>query len=404
MKNNEFDKKVKEMFDEFKEDYDPTSWDSFEKKLDSQGEVDDLIKSSLESHQEPFNEEHWDLLVILKDINSTHHTIQKSTNFIVESVIENEPTNTAGLVSNLSEDLISSPSVKAEPLSAAKNLPLPIIESSTVIGTFNSNEPVVSLVSAEEVYNLPTLNIESLILTDSKFGLSSDPELSVEDDGNGFWIGIVAGPDVNFINSPFDLNLVKNPIRSQSGSLTLGLTISKDFGLVEMSTGLMYSNKNYFPRRIREFVPSLNQKYLETNLISLEFEQYQIPLLANMHTRRIGGWSMFGTLGIGINMISRTSYNIQTQVRSFASAPSVSNGLEIDLLELERGALQGGNFGSNIYMSGVAGFGFEKRFKNKFAISGATTYQHSISNEINPVINRAQQLQFNLGAKVNLNK
>ena len=465
MENKEFDKKVQELISDFRESYDPSSWDSFERKLDSEQEMDDMIKSSLESHKEPFNEEHWELLtteitrrrnrtivkrtaevvIILLLILTTHNFLQIKGDKSREEIHLAQIGFDYALINNNSNqtidfsEIIEKPFTEMNLTSVEQDLEYTnTIENST----FSSESEVVSsgftainelksetidvqpikplteaVTSLDEVKDAVTKTtsgfssvslrpILPLELQQFDLGLIESPSLIEQDESRGLWIGVVAGSDVNFINSPFDLNLLKNPIRSQSGALSYGVTVSKEFGLVEFSTGILFSNKNYFPQRIKEFVPSLNQKYLETSLISLEFDQYQIPLLANFHTRRMGGWSMFGTLGFSANIITKTLYDVETQVRSFSSfaaGPSVSNGLEIDLLELPRGALEDGGFGSNVYISGIAGLGIERRFKNKFGLTAQVNYQRSISSEINPVINRTQLLGFTLGAKFNLN-
>jgi hypothetical protein len=452
MEKKEFDKKVQDLMAGFKEEYDPNSWNSFEKKLQFEEEMDELIKQSMESYEEPFNEEHWEILtqeihrrkvrnivkrtseviIILLLIMTTHNLLQfksdkndRSRDYIHLTALEDsypQISNHIDFASIKNEVSLES----SDPNSAISGTfsaeeydhgnPRDIIMTSksdvpnyaksrlrkqgfTGIQQGSSKTEVIPQYSALTSLKINPLNIESnptdapnmvFLLADSR-------------NENGLWLSFVAGPDVNFVNSPFDLNLLKSPIQSQSGTMTFGATISKDIGLFEITTGLLYSSKNYFPFRIREFVPSINQRYLETSLRSLEFDQIQIPLLVNLHTRRSSGWSMYGTLGLGVNVIVDTKYDIETQVRSFLAAPTSSTGVErLNLSELPRGAFQSGTFGNNVFASAIAGFGIEKRINNMYGFTLLTTYQRSLSKEINPVINRTQQLSMSLGVKVNL--
>ena len=83
MENKEFDKKVQEMISDLKENYDPSSWDSFEKKLDSEQEMDDMIKSSLESHEEPFNEAHWEILTAEMARRRHRAIVKRTAEFVI---------------------------------------------------------------------------------------------------------------------------------------------------------------------------------------------------------------------------------------------------------------------------------------------------------------------------------
>ena len=452
MKKQDFDKRVQELIAGLKEDYDPKSWDSFEKKLQFEEEMDELIKSSMESYEEPFNEKHWELLTeeihrrkvrsIIKRVSEVIIILlllMTAHNFIQYKGDNNQGRKHIDLIA-LNADypqLINHIDLSQDPsfYQAIENSELKtsiVTNQKTTKGLIEeSNDQTISLGDSRDFYKeskvitgqpilispnneineysttpyIATLALNNLNIENDKLrSPSQDIALAQNEPTNGFWVGLVAGPDVNFVNSPFDLNLLKNPIQSQSGSMTIGATLSKDIGLFEISTGLLYSNKNYFPNRIREFVPSINQKYLETSLRSLEFEQIKIPLMVNLHTPRSSGWSMYGTIGIGANIITKTQYDIETQVRSFSAAPSSSSGVEdLNLRELPRGAFQSGTFGNNVYLSAMAGFGIEKRINNKLGFSLLTTYQRSLSKEINPVINRTQQLSMSLGIKLNLN-
>tara|TARA_B100000497_G_C7693245_1_gene422243 strand:+ start:1749 stop:3113 length:1365 start_codon:yes stop_codon:yes gene_type:complete len=453
MEKKDFDKKVQELMAGFEEEYDPKSWNSFEKKLQFEEEMDELIRSSMESYEEPFNEEHWELLtheiqrrrvraivkrtsevvIILLLIMTAHNFLQfkgdsnsRSRDFIhltalTESFpqINNKPNN--GITRDISgrEEISIQKYLEVSKFDDFKVIndlkteqrPSYLLDEKQSIKDFVSTQKGISENTGNtsigkisiQINEVVKLQIQTLSLENPVFELADSPLLQEVKNENGLWLGFVAGPDVNFINSPFDLNLLRSPIQSQSGTLTFGATLLKDIGLFELATAVLYSKKNYSPFRIREFVPSINQRYLETSLRSLEFEQIQIPLLVNIHSGRTSGWSMYGTVGLGFNIITNTLYDIETQVRSFSAAPTSSKGVEnLNLRELPRGAFQAGTFGNNIYASAIAGFGIEKRIGNQYAFTLRTTYQRSLSKEINPVINRTQQIGMSLGVKVNL--
>jgi hypothetical protein len=472
MEKKEFDKKVQELLTDFKENYDPQSWDSFEEKLSMEEELDSLIKNSVEDHKEPFNEHHWELLteeiqrrkirtiikrsaevlIILLLILTTQNFLQlknsinsNSREKVIIAQLDFDIPQLRNQVSfDVSQLMDLSNGVNVE-LNLSNTLPFDfalnssskflkeksfvslsaefvdaIIRKSALIEedvynesqTFVTNEPlsnsdVNSLIEDQittDVERIAALGISNLDLYEKSLALSSTESFAPNQyKENGLWFSVLAGADVNFINSPFDLSLLRNPIQTQSGTLSLGATISKDIGNFELMTGLIYSNKKYYPYRIREFVPSINQKYLETSLRSLEFDQIQVPLLVHYHSPRMNGLSVYGTLGLGVNVITNTFYDVETQVRSFNSAPSNSKGVEsLNLRELPRGAFQSGSYGDNVYTSGIVGFGIEKRFNNLYAFSILTSYQRSISKEINTIINRTQQLGVSTSLKVNL--
>ncbi|MEE9371473.1 MAG: hypothetical protein V3V00_00305 [Saprospiraceae bacterium] len=456
MEKKEFDKKVQELMTEFKENLDPLSWDNFEQKLQFEEEMDDLIRESMESYEEPFNEAHWQLLVneiekrkaktiikrtaeiaiIILLMLTAHNFYQYKgdSNQIKESIsiaslenewsqIENEvnitlstpPYTTIANITVAPKTQVESNNLETHKWNNfnSNNYKSGIYPDNLIVNDteslykYHSDQKMIAEGSNREkndLQGLERINIKPFnILDDHKYFMASLSLLSPGVKAKGLWIGILSGPEINFINSPFDLNLLKNPIRSQSGTFSFGVSISKDIGFIELISGLTVSNKNYFPFRIREFVPFIDQKYLETSLISLEFDQVQIPLLMNIHMPRFNGLSMYATIGLGANFITKTQYNVQTQVRSFSLVPTSSTGVEsLNLRDLPRGALQSGNLGNNVFVSAIIGFGIEKRIFNKYAFSLTSTYQRSLSKEINPVINRTQQLGFTFGMKVNI--
>ena len=466
MEKQEFDKKIQELIAGFKENYDPKSWDSFEKKLKFEEEMDALIKSSVDEHTEPFNEAHWDLLIeeiqrrkvrtivkrcsevviILLLILTTQNFIQfknfgkdKRRDIVTMAQLDvgilqldnlldfdgssfhNE--SSVGPESGIRNNRLFSSLTNENLALSEKNENETVNEQNEIVGfdiSLQDNAKVSSTSgisnilpdeligndnnTSSDLVTLDVLGIEELETSEIDLIYNSDIIVTpFKNSQNGLWVSIIAGPDVNFINSPFDLSLLSNPVQSQSGALSLGATVSRDIGNLELMSGLIFSSKNYFPYRIREFIPSLDQKYFESNLRSLEFNQVQIPLLVHYHSPRTSGMSIYGTMGLGVNVITNTYYDIETQLRSFAgTSSSTKGGQSLNLRDLPQGLFQSGSIGDNVYTSAIVGFGIEKRFNNKVAITVLTSYQRSISKEINPIINRTQQLGVTTGIKVNL--
>ena len=447
MNERNFDENIRKLLEDFQANYDPESWDSFEKKLDFEEEMDALIRDSLENYEEPFQEEHWELLIEELHRRKVRTIIKRSAEILILLLLV---FTTQNIVEQYKD---SNQQIEKEEISVAElDSPIPQlhntfkpIDLNTELSAFSLQQRSEKFIFVETIENEPRpfikiekiarnierdrMEVTSINQFDKSAGLIEvnkseaalaylskldiDPLKSKEEiasifgiskpKANGLWISLVSAADVNFINSPFDLNLIRNPIQSQSGSLGLGLGISKDFGNLEVQTGMMYSKKKYFPSRIRKFIPSVNQKFLETSLKNMNFEQVQIPLLAKFHSPRVLGVSLFGTLGVGLNVITYSVYNVRTQVRSFAAQSSIGGEFnELDLRDLPKGVLHGGSFGDNVYASGIVGFGLEKRFNSSYAFNISSTYQRSISKEINPIINRTQQLGISAALKVNL--
>ena len=461
MNKRDFDENVRKLLSDFEASYDPTSWDAFEEKLNFEEEMDALIKESMENHKEPFQEEHWELLteeinrrkirtlvkrttevaILLLLVFTTQNIVQykgsavdnSREKFFVSELETNEPqlkfqnpsvlfdfeiTNKAipgnhslqsltSLQNNTIPDGIESMQIALIPQREKDVVLKPLGKKQlnafglrenvpTLANWVESNHDIVSLTS------LPKSQIQEFAIYNSNTKSIAHDDIVTIRDQEGIWLSLITTADVNFINSPLDLNLVRNPIQSQSGSIGLGLGISKDFGNLEVQSGLIYSRKKYSPSRIRQFVPAVDQKLLETSLKNMNFEQVQIPILANFHSPRVLGVSVYATVGVGVNVITSSFYNVRTQVRSFSGQNLSSQFKELDLRDLPKGIFNGGSFDHNVYASGIIGFGIEKRFNSMYAFNIGSSYQRSITSEINPIINRTQQLGLSAALKVNL--
>ena len=70
MSLDKFDKEIKRRVELFEEDYDPSSWEILSSKMDTAGldpsstDEDFMphVKESLRKHEEPLNEEHWEIM------------------------------------------------------------------------------------------------------------------------------------------------------------------------------------------------------------------------------------------------------------------------------------------------------------------------------------------------------
>lgn len=458
MNKREFDENIRKLLSDFEDDLDPKSWDSFEKKLSFEEEMDQLIKESLDSYEEPFNEEHWELftqevarrqirttvkrtaefIIILLLLLTTQNLIQYSSghkNTAREKVFIAKLGNSIPQLYNTIEDVAVEKSFRLlsstyqedammedevlnllmaarsqdEYLKVLQSIDRPSFSGAITSAELQIESPAYVLIkpsfAKEEVVTIDQKSIASLLI-DNISPITDGLEYIVDYNagaGKGLWISVVSGAEVNFINSPFDLNLVKSPLQSQSGSLSLGFAVSQDIGRFELQTGMIYSEKQYSPSRIRKFIPSINQRYLEARLKKLEFEQVQVPFLVHFHSPRVFGMSIYGSVGVGMSIITHSFYDIKTEVRSFTGAPTIDPASEqLNLRDLPRGVLDGGKLSDNVYASGIIGFGLEKRFASRYAINISANYQHSISRDINPIINRTQQIGFGVAFKTNL--
>ena len=194
-----------------------------------------------------------------------------------------------------------------------------------------------------------------------------------------------AAQDVNLINTPFDKLYSLASYKKEALSDSYGVNISRQYGLLEIQTGLGYMYKEYQPKKVIDAYGEFGENYFEKSLNRIAYDLATIPFNIKYHGIHGKGWSAYLMAGAALNIIVNADYDIvETLVRGKPSAgrylPDVAR---LDKKPFITGIFNGDNFKNNYYATIGFGFGIEKSiFRQTSLYIQPSYFRHVLSNDI----------------------
>ena len=228
---------------------------------------------------------------------------------------------------------------------------------------------------AEREFLMPESEM-AVIIPINRTSVAKKPNL-----GLSFW----AAQDVNLINTPFDKLYSLASYKKEALSDSYGVNISRQYGLLEIQTGLGYMYKEYQPKKVIDAYGEFGENYFEKSLNRIAYDLATIPFNIKYHGIHGKGWSAYLMAGAALNIIVNADYDIvETLVRGKPSAgrylPDVAR---LDKKPFITGIFNGDNFKNNYYATIGFGFGIEKSiFRQTSLYIQPSYFRHVLSNDI----------------------
>lgn len=194
-----------------------------------------------------------------------------------------------------------------------------------------------------------------------------------------------------------------------------GLSLSADFGRLEVETGAIYAAR-YYPVGIVYVRGSLLSGLRGDELRTTELNMLSIPLHVRYDYFQHNKWRAYVLGGGSVQVAFQTNY-YTAEAPQFdflpAMPPPVTDGpaggeSEIDRIRRNgQGWFEGGNFKDNAYLTLNFGFGAERYFSERWSLFVQPVYQHSVHyfkniDGLGPNNDRINSLSVLIGTRVRL--
>ncbi len=230
-------------------------------------------------------------------------------------------------------------------------------------------------------------------------------------EGRRLRVGMVFGPDVNYVMTPYDDKFRQDPFNQYALGYSGGLTLSFQYNRWEVETGAIYSAKSYGARNTYEIQGSFFQGgYVRKGLAGSELDILRIPLNVryNMVVKR--KWNFYMLTGASVNMALERLHQFtnQTVGNSEIMASPVPGGALNLVTDLHRdpgtydGLFEGGSIFENTYLSANLGVGVERFFGGRMSIFFEPVYQQQFTRGMGPQKDQINTMSLQTGVRVNL--
>lgn len=193
-----------------------------------------------------------------------------------------------------------------------------------------------------------------------------------------------------------------------------GLSLSADFGRLEVETGAIYAAR-YYPVGIVYVRGSLLSGLRGDELRTTELNMLSVPLHIRYDYWQRNKWRAYVLGGGSVQVAFQTNY-YTAEAPQFdflpAMPPPVTDGpggeSEIDRIRRNgQGWFEGGNFKDNAYLTLNFGFGAERYFSERWSLFVQPVYQHSVHyfknvDGLGPNNDRINSLSVLIGTRVRL--
>lgn len=192
-----------------------------------------------------------------------------------------------------------------------------------------------------------------------------------------------------------------------------GLSLSADFGRLEVETGAIYAAR-YYPVGIVYVRGSLLSGLRGDELRTTELNMLSIPLHIRYDYLQHNKWRAYVLAGGAVQVAFQTNY-YTAEAPQFdflpAMPPPVTDGpgeSEIDRIRRNgQGWFEGGSFKDNAYLTVNFGFGAERYFSERWSLFVQPVYQHSVHyfkniDGLGPNNDRINSLSVLIGTRVRL--
>lgn len=340
-----------------------------------------------------------------KDLNSqlliTTQTLVQKALASVERIANNQTPSSKERTNNVSK-IKTKPSehrinnVEFPFLSTPQKTTEPIIEN-------NNNGPIALL----EVIEINALEIP--IRSTGKPNLDINYIKSPK--GNNSYISFALGPKMNLVNSPFDPIYEIDPSNTINTNFNISARIHKEFGPIELYTGLGYSNTSYVPHLVDEIYESLESQFSIATLENIKFKTFNVPLGVKYNIYESKKYELYASAGVDFNVIADSEYIIQDELlgRQAPAQPAspkeiVNSNSKLSQKEFNKGILSGGSLKDNLYATASVSFGLNWKATHSTGLFIEPRYSHFTSSDgIGPNADKVHGLSIDLGVKFLLN-
>lgn len=304
----------------------------------------------------------------------------------------------------------------AQHLSALKPLPALLLPVRSFADNTNGILPEVALRSAERdaasaTALLPGLPLKALPALSADLG---DTKVKRIRRKPIFVVGMFGSADYNHIVVPAsaEKRLAESFERAALG-YGGGISISADFGRLEVETGAIYAAR-YYPVGIVYVRGSLLSGLRGDELRTTELNMVNIPLHLRYDYVQRDKWRAY-VLGGGSLQVAFQANYYTAEARQFdfmpALPPPVTDGggeSEIDRIRRNgKGWLEDGSFEDNAYITLNFGFGAERYFSERWSLFVQPVYQHSVhyfkgTDGLGPNNDRINSFSVLFGTRVRL--
>lgn len=506
MEQDNLDRKIKEILENFEVDYNPLDWEAMEERIEMEEMadappledfyVDAVAYSNLENLKVPFEQAHWDkmsarldqefavpryviiryklvevalmLLFIFTIIqflpnkkqqniaegpvtdfesalvpgNGTHQLVPateldpaptKNTKPLTSSSEDKTKNNTESYAADLDD---RSPSAvrsarttrRSGEISRLPDNLLPFLlapDPTDDLPALEFSEPLIAQFPRTLIEGLQQLNVSSIYLSgnfdDGTKRLSlitSDRQLI------RLRVGMFGTGDYNIIFTPYDEIFSWDAYTHGALGYGGGLSLSFDFGQVEIETGLIYAAKSYLPRSPIEKYGNLDNGIVTESFDVFDLDILQIPFNVQFTLNHSNKWRLYTLTGASLNTVIQANYKSEVEIDysssnlGFAAFGGAAGGRPVRDLrnsnseifkakELPNGWFEGGSFSRNSFLSLNVGAGLERAFNPRWSLFVEPSFNYHIFSfdqvkNIGPNNDRINGLMLKTGAKVNL--
>ncbi|NBC08234.1 MAG: hypothetical protein GVY26_13655 [Bacteroidetes bacterium] len=195
-----------------------------------------------------------------------------------------------------------------------------------------------------------------------------------------------------------------------------GLSLSVDFGRVELGTGLVYAARRY-PVGIVYLEGSVAEGFEGDELRTTELNIVNLPIHLRYDMVQRGKWRGYILGGAAVQVAFQTSYFTADAPPQYNFRPAMpiptdggSDGAEKAIDRIRQngvGWFEGGSFKDNAYLTANFGFGVERFISDRWSLFAQPVYQHSFHyfkniDGLGPNKDRINSLSVLFGTRVRL--
>jgi len=195
-----------------------------------------------------------------------------------------------------------------------------------------------------------------------------------------------------------------------------GLSLSVDFGRIELGTGLVYAARRY-PVGILYLEGSVAEGFEGDELRTTELNIINLPIHLRYDVVQRGKWRGYILGGGAVQVAFQTSYFTADAPPQYNFRPPMpiysdggSDGAEKAIDRIRQngvGWFEGGSFEDNAYLTANFGFGLERFISDRWSLFAQPVYQHSFHyfkniDGLGPNKDRINSLSVLFGTRVRL--
>ena len=223
-----------------------------------------------------------------------------------------------------------------------------------------------------------------------------------------FQLGMMTSFDFNLVMTPYDEYFSLSSYRQITSGYTSGFVFDARRKRISISTGMLYSAKQYEPKENIELKGSLLEGYITEEFDYAQVNIISIPANFSYAFGQSGKWQWYSLLGLSAKIAVVNNYDFKSQPISF-KAMQINHNIQDVEEEHESpakpyaGIFEGGTWRNNFFLSANLGLGMERYLSPRWSIFVQPIYQHSIYQKgLGPKKDRIHNMSIYLGTKARL--